>query len=58
MDLCLPSKIPWDIVNLSAGVDEKVDNFNDLFVTCLDQHAPISLSNSNTNPILVLMVRL
>ena len=41
MDLSLRFKIAWDIENLSAGVDEKVDNFNVLFLTCLDQHVPV-----------------
>ena len=40
------SEIPWDTVNLSVGMNEKVNNFNDLFLTCLVQHAPINLSNS------------
>ena len=33
--------IPWDTVDLMASVDGKLDAFNDLFLTCLDNHAPI-----------------
>ena len=33
--------IPWDTVDLMESVDGKLDAFNDLFLTCLDNHAPI-----------------
>ena len=36
-------KIQWDIVNLLVGVDEKVDNFNYLFITCLDNKIIIKI---------------
>ena len=33
--------IPWGTVDLMESVDGKLDAFNDLFLTCLDNHAPI-----------------
>ena len=35
------STIPWDVLDLLPTVDEKLDAFNDLFLTCLDKHAPV-----------------
>ena len=43
--------IPWDIVNLmDESVDEKVDAFNDLFLTCLNSHAPIKTVKLRRKP--------
>ena len=33
--------IPWGSVHLKNTAEEQLDAFNDLFVTCLDQHAPL-----------------
>ena len=33
--------ITWDAVDLMESVDGKLDVFNDLFLTCLDNHAPM-----------------
>ena len=33
--------IPWDTVDIMESVDGKLDAFHDLFMTCLDNHAPI-----------------
>ena len=35
------SYIPWNILDLADSLDAKVDNFNDLFLACLNDHAPI-----------------
>ena len=43
--------IPWDIVNLmDESVDEKVDAFNDLYLTCLNSHAPIKTVKLRRKP--------
>ena len=34
--------IPWDTMNLiDEPVDNRLDAFNDLLLTCLDDHAPV-----------------
>ena len=33
--------IPWDTTDLMDSADEKLDAFNDLFLTCLNAHAPV-----------------
>ena len=33
--------IPWDTVNLRESVDDRLDAFNDLFLACLENHAPV-----------------
>ncbi|CAB4026419.1 Hypothetical predicted protein, partial [Paramuricea clavata] len=33
--------IPWDAVQLMDSVDDKLNAFNDFFLTCLDSHAPV-----------------
>ena len=38
--------IPWDIVDFIESVEGKLDAFNDLFLTCLDNHAPITTIKS------------
>ena len=38
--------IPWDIVDFIESVEGKLDAFNDLFLTCLDNHAPITTVKS------------
>ena len=35
------AQVPWETVELMDSVDDKVNAFNDLFLTCLDNHAPI-----------------
>ena len=35
------SHIPWNILDLNDSLDEKVDGFNDLFLACLNDQAPI-----------------
>ena len=35
------SRIPWNILDLKDSLDDKVDGFNDLFLACLNCHAPI-----------------
>ena len=35
------SRVPWDIVNFSESVDDKLDAFNDLFLARLNKHAPV-----------------
>lgn len=35
------SCVPWDVVNLSESIDDKLDAFNDLFLACLNEHAPV-----------------
>ena len=40
------SRIPWDTIDLIDTVDNKLDAFNDLFLTCLDQHAPVKTFRS------------
>ena len=35
------SMISWDFLDLLPTVDEKLDAFNDLFLTCLDKHPPV-----------------
>ena len=35
------SRIPWNILDLMDSLDAKVDGFNDLFLTCLNDHAPV-----------------
>ena len=35
------SRVPWDVVNLSESIDDKLDAFNDLFLACLNEHAPV-----------------
>ena len=42
------SRIPWDSLELLNSIDEKVEAFNDLFMACLDKHAP--LKSLRTNP--------
>ena len=33
--------IPWHTIDLMDSVDKKLDAFNDLFLTCLNAHAPV-----------------
>ena len=35
------AQVLWEAVKLMASVEDKVDAFNDLFLKCLDNHAPI-----------------
>ena len=35
------SMIPWTILDLMDTCDEMLDAFNDLFLTCLNSHAPV-----------------
>ena len=46
--------IPWGSVDLKNTVEEQLDVFNDLFVTCLDQHAPIKtlMLRRRPNPVI------
>ena len=34
------SHIPWNILHLPDSLDARVDGFNDLFLNCLNDHAP------------------
>ena len=42
--------IPWGSVDLKNTVEEQLDAFNDLFVTCLHQHAPIKTLTLRRRP--------
>ena len=42
--------IPWGSVHLKNTAEEQLDAFNDLFVTCLDQHAPIKTLTLRRRP--------
>ena len=33
------AQVPWETVELIDSVDDRVNAFNDLFLTCLDNHA-------------------
>ena len=33
--------VPWDTFNLRDSVDDRLDAFNDLFLACLENHAPV-----------------
>ena len=35
------AQVPWETEVLMDSVDDRVNAFNDLFLTCLDNHAPI-----------------
>ena len=35
------SHIPWNTIDLMDSLDEKVDGFSDLFLACLNDHAPV-----------------
>ena len=35
------SHVPWNTVDLVGSVNEKLNAFNDLFLACLDKHAPV-----------------
>ena len=35
------TQVPWETVELMDSVYDRVNAFNDLFLTCLDNHAPI-----------------
>ena len=35
------AQVPWATVELMDSVDDRVNAFNDLFLTCVDNHAPI-----------------
>ena len=42
--------IPWDTIDLMNSVDEKLDAFNDLFLTCLNAHAPVKTVKLKRKP--------
>ena len=42
--------IPWDTIDLINSVDEKLDAFNDLFLTCLNAHAPVKTVKLKRKP--------
>ena len=44
------SYIPWDSVKLLNSIEENVDAFNDLFLACLDNHAPIKTVKIRKKP--------
>ncbi|XP_028517192.1 uncharacterized protein LOC114575823 [Exaiptasia diaphana] len=35
------ARVPWDCVELADSLNDRVDAFNDLFITCLDSYAPV-----------------
>ena len=35
------AQVPWSTVELMDSVDDRVNAFNDLFLTCVDNHAPV-----------------
>ena len=35
------SHVPWKTLDLMDSLDERVDGFNNLFLACLNDHAPI-----------------
>ena len=42
--------IPWDTIDLMDSVDEKLDAFNDLFLNCLNAHAPLKTVKLQRKP--------
>ena len=42
--------IPWDTTDLMDSVDEKLDAFNDLFLTCLNAHAAVKTVKPKHKP--------
>ena len=42
--------IPWETIDLMNSVDEKLDAFNDLFLTCLNAHAPVKTVKLKRKP--------
>ena len=42
--------IPWDTTNLMDSVDEKLDAFNELFLTCLNAHAAVKTVKPKHKP--------
>ena len=42
--------ILWDTIDLMDSVDEKLDAFNDLFLTCLNAHAPVKTVKLKRKP--------
>ena len=41
---------PWTLSDLLPSVDEKLNAFNDLFLTCLDSHAPVRTTKIKRKP--------
>ena len=44
------SRVPWDSLELLNSIDEKVEAFNDLFMACLDKHAPLKSFKVKNKP--------
>ena len=53
------TRVPWETVKLMASVDDRVDAFNNLFLTCLDNHATIKTLKlkRKSNPSIAAVIR-
>ena len=53
------TRVPWETVKLMASVDDRVDAFNNLFLTCLDNHATMKTLKlkRKSNPSITAVIR-